>query len=90
MTKVIVTKITKKKLGGQSSRLRTKRIIGPNGKPFSLYAVDSNDDNFDNDLMHVFTLNVAKAREANTAMFGSPDGPMRAAKKFKKAARKRK
>lgn len=88
MTKVVVTKMTRKKLS-RSSRLKSKRVAGSYGKPLSLYVVDSNDDNFDDDLTHVFTLNVAKARQANTALFGSPDGPL-SSKKAKKAARRRK
>jgi hypothetical protein len=74
MTKVMVAKITRKKLGGRSSRPTTKHIRGANGKPVSIYAVDSNDDNFDSDLTYVFTRNVAKARRENKRLFGSADG----------------
>jgi hypothetical protein len=56
--------------------VRTKRVPGPNGRQVKLYVVDSNDDNFDDELIRVFSLNIDSARQANTAVFGSPDGPI--------------
>ncbi|MFZ1921787.1 MAG: hypothetical protein WBD53_09980 [Xanthobacteraceae bacterium] len=84
MTKIVVAKLARKRPGGRRSRLATRHIRGPNGKRLPLFAVDSKDNNFDDDLTRAFTLNVERARQANTAMFGSPEGLP------KKAVRKRK
>jgi hypothetical protein len=89
MTKVVVAKITRKK-HTERSRVATRHVRGSNGKQFALFAVDSNDDNFDDDLTRVFELNVALARQANTAMFGSPDGLRKSSASLHKAVRKRK
>jgi hypothetical protein len=67
---------------------RTKHVRGPKGKQVKLFAVDSNDDNFDEELTHVFRLNIASARQANTAIFGSPDGPKKSAKRVQRATLK--
>ena len=91
MTKVMVKKIKDRKLaGGAGRRLATKRIRDKAGKEYSIFVVDSSDVNFDNDIAHAFALNVSRARQANTELFGSPDGFLKPTVKFKKTARKRK
>jgi hypothetical protein len=57
------------------SAIQTRCVLGPKGKPLELFDIDSNNDNFEDDLTRVFSLNIARARRANTAIFGSPDGP---------------
>jgi hypothetical protein len=55
--------------------IHKRRVQGPSGKPVELFDIDSNDTNFEDDLTRVFSLNIARVRQANTAIFGSPDGP---------------
>jgi hypothetical protein len=57
------------------SAIHTRRVHGPKGELVELFDIDSNDDNFEDDLTQVFSLNIARVRQANTAIFGSPDGP---------------
>jgi hypothetical protein len=66
-------KATGKKRG--KSVIQKRYVHGPKGKPLELFGIDSNDDNFEDDLTRVFSLNIARARKANTEIFGSPDGP---------------
>jgi hypothetical protein len=68
-----VGKTTKKKQS--KSAIYTRHVHGPKGERMDIFDIDSNDDNFDDDLTRVFSLNIARARQANTAIFGSPDGP---------------
>lgn len=68
--------------------VHTTHVRGPGGKQLKLFAVDSSDENFDDDLAHVFSLNITSAREANTALFGSPDGPGKSVGKAQKSAQK--
>ena len=76
-----VAKTTGKKRS--KSAVHKRHVHGPAGKPVELFAIDSRDDNFEDDLTRVFSLNIARARRANTAIFGSPDGPKGPAKNKK-------
>lgn len=68
-------------VGNATGKRRSKSVIqkryvhGPKGKPLELFDIDSNDDSFEDDLTRVFSLNIARAHKANTAIFGSSDGP---------------
>jgi len=68
-----VGKTSGKKRG--KSAISRRYVHGAGNRKIELFEIDSNDDNFDEDLTHVFSVNVEKARAANTAIFGSPDGP---------------
>ncbi len=75
MSKLANTKAAQK--GGTPRRRRSvaiKHVRGPKGQETELFVVDSNDDNFDDDLTYVFQRNVARARQENKRLFGSPDG----------------
>lgn len=67
MTKVAVTRM-------KGRAVAQKRVRGPGGQQIELYAVDSNDKNFDDDLTYVFQKNIARARRENKRKFGSSDG----------------
>ena len=93
MAKVRIASLGKKAARAAKSNkslVHTKRMRGPKGKQVKLFVVDSNDDNFDDELTHVFSLNIGRARQANTALFGSPDGPVKFAGKPHKTAEKSK
>jgi hypothetical protein len=56
-----------------------RRLRSPDGKLVEQFWVeqfwiDANSKTFHDDLTRVFTINVTRARRANTAAFGSPDG----------------
>jgi hypothetical protein len=70
-----VGKTTGKKRSKSAVHKRYVYAHGPKSKPMELFDIDSNDDNFEDDLTRVFSLNIARARKANTEIFGSPDGP---------------
>lgn len=72
----------------QKDAVLKRHVRGPTGRDIELFAVDSNDDNFDSDLTRVFKLNISRVREANTTIFGSPDGPGGFLKRDEKASRK--
>lgn len=73
MNKVRIVKIGAKKPARQSAPKKVVRTH--NGRRAEVYAIDSTSKSFDADLVSIFKSNVAKARQANTAIFGSPDGP---------------
>jgi hypothetical protein len=72
---------TKKKRS--KSAIHKRHVHGAKGEQVELFDIDSNDDNFEDDLTQVFSLNIARVRQANTAIFGSPDGPKGPAKNKK-------
>jgi hypothetical protein len=77
MAKVRIAPVRKKpSRAAKGIVVQTKRLPGPGGGHVKLFVIDSNDDNFDDELTRVFTLNIDSARQANTAIFGSPDGPI--------------
>jgi len=78
VTKVIVTKLRptwllKKK--GRKVGAPTKLARRPDGRQTTVYIVDSGSKTFDDDLVRAFSANIAAERRANSAAFGSPDGP---------------
>ena len=73
MNKVRIVKIGAKKPVRQSAAKKVFRTH--NGRRAEVYVVDSTSKSFDADLVNIFKANVAKARQENTAIFGSPDGP---------------
>lgn len=50
-----------------------KRFKASSGKYAEVTVLDANTATFGTDLLKVFRENVAKAREENTRLFGSPD-----------------
>jgi hypothetical protein len=75
VTKVIVAKIRSQAPKRRKSAVVKKLVRGPKGRRAAIYTVDSTSKTFDGDLVHVFESNVTAARQANTVVFGSPDGP---------------
>jgi hypothetical protein len=76
MTKVRIAQVGKKaSLSAKGIAVQQKRVLGPKGESVGYFVLNSNDDNFDDELTHVFSLNIDRARQANTAIFGYPDGP---------------
>jgi hypothetical protein len=73
MTRVKIAKIKASKPVRRGTVKKVVRAL--NGRRAMAYAIDSTSKNFDADLVSVFKSNVAKARQANAAIFGSPDGP---------------
>ncbi len=77
MTKVIVKKLrsasSKKRKKGKVTIRRVRRT--KNGVQATVYIVDSGSQTFDDDLVGAFKANITAERRANTAIFGSPDGP---------------
>jgi hypothetical protein len=71
MTRVKIAKVNK-----PARRSTVKKVVRAlNGRRAMAYEIDSTSKNFDADLISVFKSNVTRARHANTAIFGSPDGP---------------
>jgi hypothetical protein len=73
VTKVRIAKVSAKKSRGR--RTIKKVFRAPNGRRTTAYTIDSTSKSFDADLVSVFKSNIDEARRANTAIFGSPDGP---------------
>jgi hypothetical protein len=75
MTKVVVAKVHSPAPKRRKTAVAKKFARGPRGRRPAAYTVDSTSKTFDGDLVRVFESNVAAARQANTEIFGSPDGP---------------
>lgn len=75
MTKVVVARVRSPAPKRGKSTVAKKLVRRPNGQRAAVYTVDSTSKTFDRDLVRVFESNVAAARQANTRIFGSPDGP---------------
>jgi hypothetical protein len=73
VTKVKLAKIVSSKPVRKSQVKKVFRTL--NGRRAAVYAIDAASKNFDADLVRVFKSNIDRARQANTAIFGSPDGP---------------
>jgi hypothetical protein len=77
VTKVIVKKLrsasSKKSKKSKATIRRVRRT--KNGVQATVYIVDSGSQTFDDDLVGAFKANITAERRANTAIFGSPDGP---------------
>jgi hypothetical protein len=85
MVRVVTRKLAPKK-GTRRRHAVAKRLVrGPDGEFMEQFWVDANSKTFHDDLTRVFQKNVGRAREANTAAFGSPDGFPKAVGKFQKA-----
>lgn len=73
MTEVTVAKLRSRPSNGRKKTVLKKRIRRRDGR--TVYIVDSSSKTFEDDLVHAFKANIAAERRANTAIFGSPDGP---------------
>jgi len=72
MTKVIVAQLRSDPKGRRNG-VPKKLVRRRDGR--TVYVVDSTSKTFEDDLVRVFKANIAAERHANTAIFGSPDGP---------------
>lgn len=73
MAKVVVRKFGRasaKKLAGS---VKSKTVIGPDGRRTKVLAIDANSKTFGEDLQLLFVKNVEKARQENVKTFGSAD-----------------
>lgn len=87
MAKVRIAALGKRAARTTKSHKRavhTTHVRGPKGKQLKFFTVNSSDKNFDDALTRVFRWNIASARQANTTIFGSPDGPVKAQKSARK------
>jgi hypothetical protein len=77
VTKVIVKSLrsasSKKSKKSKATIRRVRRT--KNGVQATVYIVDSGSQTFADDLVDAFKANITAERRANTAIFGSPDGP---------------
>jgi hypothetical protein len=74
VTKVVVAKLRSYGPKRQKNHA-AKKLVHRAGRRVAVYTVDSTSKTFDSDLVRAFESNVAAARQANTKIFGSPDGP---------------
>jgi hypothetical protein len=74
MVKVIVAKGGPRRSTPKQGAIAKRRVRAANGKLVTHFWVNTNSDTFNDDLTAIFKLNVGAARQANTAVFGSPDG----------------
>jgi hypothetical protein len=71
---IVVTSLKKKAQSAKrTGSVRAKRVRNPDGKLVNVLSMDANSDSFIDDLALVFKKNVAKARQENRRLFGSPD-----------------
>lgn len=84
MIKVVVGK-----LGSTAARKRKPVTVGrrqvrkADGRTVRVFTLDANSATFDDDLMYVYSTNVADARRENAELFGSADGPRAQGRKAK-------
>ena len=83
VVKVVVAKLASKK-GKRRRAVAKRRTLRPDGRFVDQFWVDLNSKTFADDLISVFVDNVERARQANTAIFGSPDGIRRNPEKMKR------
>jgi hypothetical protein len=74
VVKVVVGKVAPKKGKRRQGAVAKRRVRRSDGQIVDQFWLDSESQTFADDLTSVFQSNVARAREANTAIFGSPDG----------------
>lgn len=74
MADVVVADLRRKRTGNKLGSVREKRLRTPDGKSVRVLSLDANSATFIDDLTTVFEKNVAKARNENKKLFGSPDG----------------
>jgi hypothetical protein len=83
VVKVVTRRLTPKNGARRRGAIAKRRLRGPDGKLVEQFWIDANSKTFDDDLTRVFTINVTRARQANTAAFGSPDGFRKPEKRLK-------
>ena len=74
MVKLVVAKVAPKNGKRRRRAVSQRRVRDQNGEFMTQFWVDTNSPTFDDDLTSVFKGNVTRARQANTYMFGSPEG----------------
>jgi hypothetical protein len=74
VVKIVTRRLAPKNGARRRGALAKRRLRGPDGSTVEQFWIDANSKTFRDDLTRVFTINVTRARRANTAAFGSPDG----------------
>jgi hypothetical protein len=75
MTKVVITRLNKKKLRLRDTHVCVNWRYNSDGRSVRVLCADVNSLTFDDDLTYVFQRNIARARRENKKPFGSADGP---------------
>jgi hypothetical protein len=71
VTKVIIKKLRSSSSNGRKKDAPKEFVRRHDGQ--TIHIVDSSSRTFDDDLVRAFSANIAAERQANTAIFGSPD-----------------
>jgi hypothetical protein len=82
MVKILVRKLNPAKGRRRQGAPASTSVRDSKGKISRFFTIDVKSPTFENDLTFVYKQNVAKARNENKKLFGSPDGvkTLRAAK----------
>ena len=75
--KVVIAPLADKdasKIGYKRTNVRRRKVRDAEGNAVTSYTVDFGSETIDRDLTWVFGRNVAKARQENKRVTGSPDG----------------
>ena len=83
VVKVAVAKVDRKKGKRRRALVAKWRVRDVDGGFKQQFWIDANSATLDEDLTHVFKLNVAQARRENAKKFGSPDGSRKDVEKLK-------
>jgi hypothetical protein len=73
MAKVVVRKFGRIGAKKPAGSVKSKTVVGPDGRPTTVLAIDANSKTFGDDLQLLFAKNVRKARRENVKAFGSAD-----------------
>jgi hypothetical protein len=72
MVKVVV-KSLRAGSGAKTTKPKSRRVVGPDGRAHDILNLDPASDSFGDDLLYAFRRNVARARRQNKALLGVPD-----------------
>ena len=72
MAKVVYRSLSRKASPG-SRAVGKKRVAAGEGRSKTVLTLDANSASFNEDLLYVFSRNVAKARRENRRVVGAPD-----------------
>lgn len=73
MAKVVVKKFGRAGAKKPAGSVKSKIVVGPDGRRTKVLAIDANSTTFSEDLHLLFIKNVEKARRENVKAFGSAD-----------------
>ena len=74
VVKVVVGKVVPKNGKRRQGAVAKRRVRRSDGQIVDQFWLDPASKSFADDLTSVFQVNVARTRQANTAIFGSPEG----------------